>query len=153
MVEPEENNNHAQACAEQNHTPMSSTAITNPLIGPQEISPLPSTSGLQQRSKKRKAEGTTVLTNTLIIESIEKQDVESRRAAKRAKKNLSALQPAETESDAFSVDITARSMFILRLYSESGSKESWIRYQRWSCWAHCDCTRVKKSRKQYICER
>ncbi|XP_050293375.1 uncharacterized protein LOC126733931 [Anthonomus grandis grandis] len=66
------------------------------VIRPQDISPLPSSSGIQANPRKRKAEGTKVLTSTPILEELkareaEKQAAEFRKAAKRTKKNLTHL--------------------------------------------------------------
>ncbi|XP_050516121.1 uncharacterized protein LOC126890983 [Diabrotica virgifera virgifera] len=83
----------------------------------------------------------------------EKKEIEQRKAAKRARKDLK-LDDALKDIELFLQhdDEDGACIFCNGLYLQSRKSDFWIRCQLCNMWAHTECAGVNRRAKTYICD-
>ncbi|KAK4880193.1 hypothetical protein RN001_008339 [Aquatica leii] len=128
------------------------------IVRPIGLSPVSCAS--QSRQRKRNHEGSQLLKSSPYLEELkvkaaEKKKVEERRAAKRAKKYLYLGDDASDE-EPYAVkndhDQVAACLYCNGLYSQSRSRELWMRCMQCSLWAHGECAGLSARAKTFVCE-
>lgn len=126
----------------------------------QELSPIPMVTNQQKRKRINKSTHGAINTTPNLEEAREihrqKREVEERKAAKKAKRNL-AIDEKPENADPFSQsndsdDSDAACIYCNGLYSESRKTDFWIRCQSCKLWAHTECADVNRKVKTFRCE-
>lgn len=145
--------------SQPNENPSSNSPLLSSYIRPVEISPIPSASHNTSVSRKRKHEGSQILTsspylNDKIAKATETKQLESRLAAQRARKKLCLGDDTDedVEFEANDDDDDVPCLYCNDLFSHSKPKETWLKCIKCGKWAHSECAGVSKRSKMFTCE-
>lgn len=131
----------------------SSTTVSpgSALIRAVDISSFPVASTI---SRKRKHEGSQILTSDLYVakvqaKAVEKKQLEIKRAARQTRMKL--RHEADVKKEFQSDDNDVPCLYCNDLFSDSKPEEMWLKCNKCSKWAHNQCAGLSKKAKQFIC--
>lgn len=126
----------------------------------QEISPMPTASGIKRRKTRQTITG--VLTTTPnMVELKEKEEKKRRGNVRQCRRNVFELSSTKQieiegeEEDPFAAEDDEEDVACLYcndLFKNSRSREVWISCIKCKMWAHSECAGVSTKVKHYICE-
>lgn len=128
----------------------------------EEILPLPKAK-LEMKKRKRKSQGSTILTSTPNMDEIKQsqnkpKDENRDRYPKRQKVKSNVTDrfdasDSETE-DPFDTDDDEEvsCIFCNELFSQSKPREMWVQCQSCKEWAHCACAGISPKSKLFVCD-